>query len=200
MVTLVRVENRRHRSGRADGKRRLLDHDLVAIRPPGDAARRRLPVLEIGCAARPPPEHLRRRVDADEDDVARSDAALDIRREEEVPATHLPDDVLQARFVDRKIVAGRVPGVDTHRIDVDDMDAAPGVLQRNDSHRRATDVARANADDISVHLLSFPLTRRGTAPRRGRTPPSPCAACPSSPSGGRSPRRLRGWTSWRGRT
>lgn len=95
-------------------------------------------VLEIGGKASANARLLRRRVDTNEYEVRLADTLVYVRREEQVAAARLADDVLQARLVDREIKVLAVPRVDARLVQVDDGDRDMRALERNDRTRRAT--------------------------------------------------------------
>ena len=161
------VQDRLHRGGRPHRQRGLLDNDLVALREALDLARRRLPELQIARAAHSASEHLRRRVDAHENDVARLDRRRDIRGKEQVPPADFAHDLHQPRLVDRQREIGRVPRRNPLRVDVDHDHPPVRVHLGDDRHRRTADIAGADADNIRVHVVNLSFRAKTTsAPAR----------------------------------
>ena len=145
----VRVQHRRHRVRRPNRKRRLLHHDLVAVRLLRDRPRRRLPVLQIRGITRPLAKGLRRRVHPHEDDVTRLDRLRDVRREEKIlPAARLHH-LIQPRLIDRQTV--RVPRRNPLRVDVHHQHLPVRVHLGDHRHRRPANIPRPNARNVSVH-------------------------------------------------
>ncbi len=140
------IEDRVHRLRGADRQSALLDHDLRAARALQDLSGRPLPILQIGRFARPLPEVLGGRVDADEDDVRLGDVRADLGGEEQVAVAHPADHLVQARLVDGQVV--RPPRGDAVRIDVNDHDPVLRAFLGDDRHRRPADVSRTDAKDV----------------------------------------------------
>lgn len=84
------------------------------------------------------------RVDGDKDKIGFLDSGVDIGGEEEVAAARLTDNVDEARFVYGEAEIGRVPGVDTGLVEIDNGDVDVRALEGDDRAGWATDVASAD--------------------------------------------------------
>lgn len=98
-------------------------------------------VLEISGEASADTRFFGGGVYADENELGFQDGLVDICREEEIASTSLTDDILEARFVDRKFEVWRVPGVDTSLIEINDGDLDVGTLESDYRASGTTDVA-----------------------------------------------------------
>ena len=90
-------------------------------------------VLEIGGEPSTHTALLRRRVDADEDQIGLFNPLVDIGGEEEIATACLADNILQTRFIDGQGEIRAVPGIDTRLIQVDNCDFDVRAFQRDDS-------------------------------------------------------------------
>ena len=104
-------------------------------------------------AARPAPHPvgLGRRVDRNENDIRRLDAAGHVGRKMQVPTARLPHDLVEPRLIDwqrRGIPRGNARG-----IHVDDLHFDLGGLEGDHRHRRPTHVTGANTADF--HALRW---------------------------------------------
>ena len=95
-------------------------------------------VLEICSKASADTALLCGRIDTDEDEVSLLDALVDVGGKEEVAASAIAHDVLEARFVDRELEVGAVPGVDACLVEVDDGDRNLRALEGNNRTSRST--------------------------------------------------------------
>uniref|UniRef100_A0A0E0BS67 Uncharacterized protein n=1 Tax=Oryza glumipatula TaxID=40148 RepID=A0A0E0BS67_9ORYZ len=93
-------------------------------------------------------------VDRYKDDVCLGDMLLHISAEEEVPASALLHDLIEARLVDRELFA--VPGINARLGNVNNHHLDCWAFEGNDGHGWAADIASSNAADLH-HLLSLVL-------------------------------------------
>lgn len=75
-----------------------------------------LRLLQISSKAGPHATLLRRRVHTDENKVRVLNSFIHIRREEQVAATCLADNILEARLVDGQIEVRVVPGINSRLV------------------------------------------------------------------------------------
>mmetsp|Transcript_2494 Transcript_2494/g.5441 ORF Transcript_2494/g.5441 Transcript_2494/m.5441 type:complete len:309 (+) Transcript_2494:1053-1979(+) len=145
------LHDARHRIGRLDGDGRLLHNDLGhlvlgLVAYGGNPPRGKLPVRQVSRLAGADAGGLGGGVDGDKDDRALPDRRIDVGREEEVASAGLLDDLLQARLVDRQVV--RIPSGDAALVEIAHSDLDIRAHLRDHRHRRAANIARAQAADL----------------------------------------------------
>lgn len=90
-------------------------------------------VLEIGGEPSTHTALLRRRVDADEDQIGLFNRLVDVGGEEEIAATCLADNILQTRLIDGQGEIRAVPGINTRLVQVDNCHFDVRAFQSDDS-------------------------------------------------------------------
>ena len=147
------IKNRLHRGSRPDRQRRLFDNNLIAIGETLDFASSRLPILKIARAPSALAEHLGGSVDADKNNIALLDRALDIGTEKEIFAANLLDDIHKPRLIDRQGVIRRIPRRNALGIDIDNNNLTIGIHLGDNRHSRPADIPRTNTNYIFIHLI-----------------------------------------------
>jgi hypothetical protein len=94
--------------------------------------------LEIRRKASTDTALLGRGVNTDEDEVGLLNPLVHIGGEEEIAASRLTHDLVEARLVDGKVEVRAVPSIYSRLIKIYDRDLDVGALECNDSARRST--------------------------------------------------------------
>ena len=107
-------------------------------------------VLEVGSHTGTGTEGLRRRVNANKDNVARPDAGLDVGAEKEISPPDFPDQFVKAGFVDGETIG--IPGGYARRVDIHHRHPVVGALGSDHGHGGPTNVTGADAENVFIHV------------------------------------------------
>ena len=132
--------------GGAHGDGALFDNDLGPFGVGGDVAGDGFDKTEIGGTVGTESVGLRRRVDANEDDVGSADRGGNIGGEGEIFSPRSPDQLVESRFIDGKLI--RIPGGDAGAVDINDLDVNVGAFRSDHRHGGTADVAGSDAADV----------------------------------------------------
>ena len=105
--------------GRAHRDGAFFDDDLRTVGRFGDGPRHGFDVTQIRCTIRADAVGLRGGVDADKNDFGFADRRAHLRAEEEVFASRVLHDFVQAGFIDGQVF--RIPGGDALGVQVNDI-------------------------------------------------------------------------------
>src|SRR5664280_569772 len=107
-------------------------------------------VLEVGSHPGTETEGLRRRVDANKNNVARPDTGLDFGAEKEISPPGFPDQFVKAGFVYGEMIG--IPSGYARRIDIHHRHPIVRALGSDHGHGGPADISGTDTENVFIHV------------------------------------------------